>query len=144
MGKVTEKVRVTNLLDPSQSLEIEAVVDTGATMLVLPKDIVDRLGLRKVEEVRVRYANNNVETKQMLGVITLELQERAGNFAVFAEVEGAQPLIGRIVLERLHLVIEPSTSRVMPNPRSPEMPMVEIPGVAAFGRSEYGVPQEPV
>jgi len=126
VGKVAEKVKVTNLLDPSKSLEIEAVVDTGATMLVLPRHIVERLGLRKVEEVKVRYANNNVETKQMFGVVTLELHGRSGNFDVPAEAEGAQALIGQIVLERLDLVIEPSTRRVTPNPRSPEMPMVEI------------------
>jgi len=48
------------------------------------------------------------------------------NFKDLAENEGAQPLIGQIVLERLDLVIEPSTRKVIPNPRSPEMPMIEI------------------
>ena len=134
MGKILEKTRVTNLLDPSKSIEIEAVVDTGATMLVLPSDIVERLGLRKVEEVKVRYANNSVQTTQIFGVVTLELQGRAGNFDVLAEAEGAQPLIGQIVLERLDLVIEPSTRKVMPNPRSPEMPMLEILSAASSTR----------
>jgi len=48
------------------------------------------------------------------------------NFKDLAENEGAQPLIGQIVLERLDLVIEPSTRKVIPNPRSPETPMIEI------------------
>ncbi len=126
MGKVVEKVKIANLLDPTKSVTVKAIVDTGATLLVLPSDIVDNLGLEKVEEVRVKYANNHVETKEIYGVVRLELKGRIGNFDVLAENKGSQPLIGQIVLERLDLVIEPSTKRVMPNPRSPEMPMVEI------------------
>jgi len=126
MGKVTEKVRVVNLLDRTKSAEIEAVVDTGATMLVLPEDVVVQLGLERVEEVKVRYANNHVETKQIYGIVTLEMKGRTGNFDVLAEAEGSQPLIGQMVLERLDMVVEPSTRRVIPNPRSPDMPMVEI------------------
>lgn len=126
MGKVIEKLKVANLLDPAKSVTVEAIVDTGATMLVLPQDVVNSLGLEKVEEVRVKYANNHVETKEIYGVVRLELKGRIGNFDVLAENEGSQPLIGQIVLERLDLVIEPSTKRVIPNPRSPEMPMVEI------------------
>jgi len=126
MGKVTEKVTIVNLLDRTKSAEIEAVVDTGATMLVLPEDVVVQLGLEKVEEVKVRYANNHVETKQIYGIVTLEMKGRIGNFDVLAEAEGSQPLIGQMVLERLDMVVEPSTRRVIPNPRSPDMPMVEI------------------
>ncbi len=126
MGKVIEKLKVANLLDPAKSVTVEAIVDTGATMLVLPQDVVNSLGLEKVEEVRVKYANNHVETKEIYGVVRLELKGRIGNFDVLAENEGSQPLIGQMVLERLDLVIEPSTRRVIPNPRSPEMPMVEI------------------
>jgi len=126
MGKVIEKVKLTNLLDSTKSVEIEAVVDTGATMLILPEDIVNKLGLDKIEEVRVKYANNHIETKEIYGVVRLELKGRIGNFDVLVENEGSQPLIGQIVLERLDLVVEPSTRKITPNPRSPEMPMVEI------------------
>ncbi|RKY26659.1 MAG: hypothetical protein DRP61_05605, partial [Candidatus Omnitrophota bacterium] len=63
MRKVVEQVKLTNLFEPKKSVEVDAVIDTGATMVVLPKDIVDALGLRKVREVKVRYANNKVETR---------------------------------------------------------------------------------
>jgi len=126
MGKVVETVKITNLLDPTKSVEVEAVVDTGAMMMVLPKNIVSQLGLERIEEVRVRYADNRVGTKEIYGGVKLELKGRVGIFDVLAESEGSQPLIGQIILERLDLVIEPSTRRIMPNPRSPEMPMVEI------------------
>jgi len=126
MGKGVEMVIVRNFKDPSKSIEIEAVNDTGATMSVLPKDLIQKLGLEKIDEVNVRYADNSVKRKEGYGWVILEIAGRKAVFDVFAENEGAQPLIGWIVLERLNLVIEPSTRKVIPNPRSPETPMIEI------------------
>ena len=40
MEKVVEKVKLTSLFEQEKSLEVEAVIDTGATMVVLPRDIV--------------------------------------------------------------------------------------------------------
>jgi clan AA aspartic protease len=126
LGKVVEKVRFVNSFDPEKSIEVEAVIDTGATMIVLPKNLVERLGLKKVEDVKVKYVDGSVKEKEVYGVVRVELMGRVGNFDVLAEDEGAQPLIGQIVLERLDLIIEPSTKRLIPNPRSPEMPMIEV------------------
>ena len=126
MGKIVEKVKLTNLFDESKSVELEAVVDTGATMLVLPQDVVDRLGLRKIRDARVRYANNRTELKEIYGVVTIEIQGRTGNFDVLAEEAGSQPLIGQVVLEVLDLVVDPKARKLIPNPSSPEIPTVEI------------------
>ncbi|MBI3989346.1 MAG: retroviral-like aspartic protease family protein [candidate division NC10 bacterium] len=126
MGKVIEKVKLTNVFDPAKSVEVEAVIDTGATMLVLPQDLIDELQLRKMREVSVRYANNKTEVKSIYGVVTVGIKGREGEFNALAEVEGCEPLVGQIVLEQLDLVVDPSTRTVIPNPRSPEMPMVEI------------------
>lgn len=126
MGKVIEKVKLISLFEPAKSVEVEAVIDTGATMLVLPQNIIEKLNLRKMREARVRYANNKTEVKTIYGVVTLEIKGRAGECNVLAEVEGSQPLVGQIVLEQLDLVVDPGTRTVIPNPRSPEMPTVEI------------------
>lgn len=63
MGKVVEKVIVANAFNPDKTIEVEAVIDAGATMVVLPQDIVDGLGLRKIRETIVRYVNNKTELK---------------------------------------------------------------------------------
>ncbi|MBI5528729.1 MAG: aspartyl protease family protein [Deltaproteobacteria bacterium] len=126
MGKVLEKVRLSSLLDPTKSIVVEAVVDTGATMLVLPENLVSELGLRKIREVTVKYANNTTQKKEIFAGLLIEIKGRIGNFDALAEVEGSEPLIGQIVLEELDLVVEPRTRSLIPNPRSPELPMVEI------------------
>jgi len=102
------------------------VVDTGATMLVLPKSLVKKLRLRKSGAVGVRYANGKVETKAVYGIVTAEMKGRAGHFDVLAEENGTQVLVGQLVLEQLDLVVDPKKRQVLPNPQSPDLPMVEI------------------
>ena len=119
-------MKLTSLFEPKKSLEVEAVIDTGATMVVLPEDIVEELGLRKMREVKMRYANNKVETKPIYGVVNIELKGRSANLDVLVEEKGSQPLIGQVLLELLDLIVEPKTRRLIPNPASPEMPMMEI------------------
>lgn len=126
MGRVIEKVKLTNLLDPTKSAEVDAVIDTGATMLVLPQNLVDALGLIKIRDAKVKYANNQVQLRSVYRAVNLELKGRSGTFDVLAEAEGSQPLVGQIILEVLDLVVDPATRTLIPNPRSPEMPMVEI------------------
>lgn len=126
MRKLVEKVKITNLFEPAKTIEVEAVIDTGATMVVLPQDVVDRLGLRKIREASVRYANNKRELKSVYGVATIEIRGRMGNFDVLAEAEGSHPLIGRVVLEVLELVVDPGSRTLAPNPMPAEMPTVEI------------------
>ena len=107
MGKVIEQEKLTILFELEKSVEVEAVIDTGATMVVLPKDIVEELGLRKMREVKVRYANNKVETKPIYGVVNIELKGR-------------------------------SAKKLIPNPASPGMPMMEILMETAYN-SEHAV-----
>ncbi len=126
MGKITEKVTLINLFDLTKSIEVEAVIDTGATMLVLPQDIVDKLGLKKIGERRVKYANNTIQLKPVYRGVIFKLKGREGIFDTLAEVSGSEPLVGQIVLEALDFVVDPITRTVIPNPRSPDMPMVEI------------------
>ena len=144
MGKVVEKVKLTSLFEPEKSVEVKAVIDTGATMLVLPRDIVEKLGLRKMREVKVRYANNKVETKPIYGVVNIELKGRSANLDVLVEEKGSQPLIGQVLLELLDLIVD-KTRKLIPNPASPEMPMMEILMATAYNttvRSAHSNPYE--
>ena len=84
------------------------------------------VGLRNVREVKVRYANNKVETKPIYGVVNIELKGRSANLDFLVEEKGSQPLIGQVLLELLDLIVEPKTRKLIPNPASPEMPMMEI------------------
>ena len=107
-------------------MEVDAVVDMGATMLVLPTETIESLGLRKFRDVRVRYANNTRENKCVYGVVALEIDGRGGHFDVLEESPGSTPLIGQIVLEALDLIVDSKARRLAVNPESPDVPLLEI------------------
>jgi len=45
---VIEKVKFTSLFESTKTREVKAVIDTGATMLVLPRNVIEELGLGKI------------------------------------------------------------------------------------------------
>jgi predicted aspartyl protease len=68
MGKVIVKIKLTNLMDAflkeararkaaSREVEVEALVDTGATRLYLKPSVIRALGLAKVESVISQTSN---------------------------------------------------------------------------------------
>lgn len=138
MGRVTAQLLLQNAIDawmaeqgqipPEQvrAVEVEGLVDTGATALVIPKAIADQLGVPEVRRTTVRYADNRTAERSVVGPIRLTVCNRTEIFSAIVEEEANEPLIGQVVLELLDLVVDPQTRTLMPNPRSPEMPMIDI------------------
>ena len=138
MGKVMTKVKLTNqedemlarrgLLPPDEvrTLEIEALVDTGATMLVLPADVCRKLGLTEVDRRRVRYADGRVREVPRVTNVGIEILGRDMVGSALVEAEGTTPLIGQLPLEELDLVVNPGTGDLMPDPDSPDAPLLDL------------------
>jgi predicted aspartyl protease len=128
MGKVIVTAKVENLSDlfdvtkgvlrPEQvrSLEVtDALVDAGATILSMPKRLIDQLGLEPVRTRRARTSAGSV-TVQVYGTVRLTIQGRDCPTDV-AEVPDECPvLIGQIPLELLDFVVDPAGQRLIGNP----------------------------
>ena len=140
MGRVMTRVKLTNAVDEGELargllrpedvrwVEIEALVDTGATTLVLPADVATKLGLVELGRQRVRYANGHVGDVPWVGPVTVEILGREMHCDALVEAAGTTPLIGQIPLEALDLVVDPRTRDVTVNPASPDMPMMDLLG----------------
>ncbi len=138
MGKVMTKVKLTNQedetlarrgllpLDQVRTVEVEALVDTGATMLVLPADVCRKLGLTEAERRRVRYADGRVREVPRVKNVGIEILGRDMVGSALVEAEGTTPLIGQIPLEELDLVVNPGTGDLMPDPESPDAPLLDL------------------
>jgi clan AA aspartic protease len=93
------------LLPPDRARSVtleEVLVDTGATTLCLPADIVRQLGLRLLTEVPARTATG----RSILRVFQdahITVQDRRGTFECVELPEGSQPLLGVVPLELLGL-----------------------------------------
>ncbi len=114
------------LLQPDQVRRetIEGVVDSGATMLVLPQGVVKRLGLPLGKMVKVRYADGRRAQRREAKGVFLKLLGRDDTFTAIIEPKRQNALIGAIVLEALDLLVDCQTQRVVP--RDPRGAVYEI------------------
>jgi len=127
MGRVMVKIQAENATDVVRAaageipqnrvrrIEIDALVDTGATLLCLPKSQIDELGLTLREIRRATTANGDVD-RGIYQVVNLTLLGRTCSIDVMELPEGTPPLVGYLALENLDLVIDPKSQNVMPNP----------------------------
>lgn len=132
MGKTLVKARVWNVLDEervrkkeTEPIEIEVQIDNGATTTVLPPSIVDKLHLIRTGTTRVRYADERVEEREVAMGLRIEIMGRDSVCRAIIEPKRTKPLIGQIVLEDMDLGIDSKNGRLIPNPESPDMPLLD-------------------
>ena len=88
MGEIKIKIKLENFVDRFMFLEdkikeeeirtykMDAVVDTGAVMLILPQDVVEELGLKILRTVVVTYADERKEERPVAGTVTVIIGKR--------------------------------------------------------------------
>ena len=138
MGEVRAKIRLENRDDrtlfeagriPEQAVrvrEIEAVVDTGAVLLLLPQDLVDFLGLKVIDRVIVQLANDQKIELDLAGAITLTAAGRSMVTDCLVGPPGCEALVGQIVLERLDLIVDARQRTLTVRPESPFHPTLKL------------------
>ena len=103
---------------------VQGIVDTGAVMLVLPQNVVERLGLRVQETMVVTYADNRQEERPVAGPVTVRIGDRSMRTDCVVGPPSGEVLIGQIVLEALDLIAD-CTNRTL-TPRIPDYPLLRI------------------
>ena len=136
MGRFSVEIEVANYLDvmdaqrgrikPEQvrRVKLPGVVDSGATRLVLPKKIVEQLGLPLGEKVSVLYADKRRALRHTVGNVWLKMLSRHDVFTALVEPKRETALIGAIVLETLDYVVDCIAQKVAP--RDPKYIVSEI------------------
>ncbi|MEL6259850.1 MAG: aspartyl protease family protein [Cyanobacteria bacterium J06554_11] len=115
MGRIVVQLAVTNWVDKILSergfiadTEVRtctvenALVDTGATRLCLPADIIEKLGLRRTGTVEARTATG-LQSLNIYEGLRLNVEGREGIYNCVELPAGQTPLLGLIPLEDLGL-----------------------------------------
>lgn len=115
MGHVYTPLRITNsadrtrlrdgtiLADAVRAITLDHVlVDTGASHLCLPTDLIEQLGLQMQEEIQVTTAAGERTTRLFEGAY-LEVAGRAADVLCIETPVGTSPLLGVVPLENLTL-----------------------------------------
>lgn len=113
----TDRVRAVTIAD--------ALVDTGATYLGLPRRYIDQLGLRRIRTRQARTAAG-VREFGMYGTVRLVVQGREARVDVFELPDENPTLIGQVPLEILDFVVDPVGQRLIGNPAHGGEQMFEV------------------
>lgn len=138
MGEIRAKVRLVNEVDrwrhragelaeaDIRVQEIEAVVDTGAIMTLLPQELVEALGLEYIEKAIVALADDRRIELDKAGTLSLTICGRTMKMDCLVGPPGSEPLIGQTVLEELDLIPDPARRTIGPRPESPYLPTLKL------------------
>src|SRR5438309_6489986 len=136
MGEIRTKVKLTNAVDDAlvsmgqlspdkvRSIEVEAIVDTGAIASVLPIHIVEQIGLLIRGHRVAKYADGRNDSVGVTTPILFEIQNR--NTIEEALVLGDEVLIGQTILEKLDLLADCAGRQLIPNPAHPNQPVLNV------------------
>ncbi len=118
MGQIITTLTITNRIDQAnarqglipveqvRSLTLDRVlVDTGATKLCLPANVISQLGLELLKEVDVATANG-FSRARVFRDASISLLGREGTFECLELPGGRAPLLGVLPLEALGIELD--------------------------------------
>lgn len=128
MGKVVVTAKMENIEDvikaakgelPAnqvRSVEVsDALIDTGATTLLVPQSLVNRLGLIQFRTRSSRGLGGPMEMP-IFSAVRLTIQGRDCTVDVGAIPDGFPVLVGQVPLELLDWIVDPRNQRLIGNP----------------------------
>jgi clan AA aspartic protease len=136
MGEVRVKATLTNAMDEALARrgeiatteirrhEADAMVDTGAVRSVIPSYVAQKLGLSSRGQRVVEYADGRKEAVDVTESVVISVLER--DTLEEALVLGDEVLIGQTVLEKLDIMVDCNSRRVVPNPAHPDQPVTKV------------------
>ncbi|MEK7475030.1 MAG: aspartyl protease family protein [Candidatus Coatesbacteria bacterium] len=115
MGLTVVSVEIGNPADPSRMEAMDFLVDSGAIYSVVPKAVLDRLGIKSIAFQEFRLANGDL-IKRHKGVALFRLGDKIGGADVIFGEEGDSNLLGAFTLEALGLALDPLRRELKPLP----------------------------
>ena len=113
MGRIVASVTIANIADPTVSVRIDALVDTGASHMVLPSAWRERLGdLQEIRTVDMETAAQRTEKASVCGPVRLQVEGFDPIFTevIFLDMEPDhgeyEPLLGYIPLEQSQIAVD--------------------------------------
>jgi clan AA aspartic protease len=89
-----------------KAIELEMLVDTGSTLVVLPEPLVNRLGMRLMYRTPSVLADGTVIETWIAGGATMTVGDRSCSIDCVVAPAGSPALIGQVALEVLDFLVD--------------------------------------
>jgi predicted aspartyl protease len=113
MGIFDVKVKLTNLSDAARTQELSLLVDSGATLSWVPREILEKLGAPPVSRLPFSLADGRTLERDTAAVL-LTIDGRKGAVPVAFGEPGEEAVLGGTALETLGLMVDPVGKRLIP------------------------------
>jgi clan AA aspartic protease len=113
MGLTHVTVRIANPADSQRRRDIEFLVDSGAIYTVVPKKILEELGISPHSK-RFFLLANGEKFERLIGSVDVIYKKRHGAATVVFGEKGDFPLLGVTALEALGLIFDPLQRKLKP------------------------------
>lgn len=111
MGVITVKLTIKNPLNGGEAIEEEFLVDSGAHYTVVPKDLVQKLGIKKSYTQEFALADGKI-IKRDIGSAFVKFEGKELAVPVVLGRKGDSALLGITTLESFGLMIDPFKRRI--------------------------------
>lgn len=120
MGLVFANLTLKKPSDSSlQSMDVTALVDSGASFLCLPPNVAMQLKLPELHKRETTLADNTKQLCPYVGPVYVKFQNR--ECLVGALVLGERVLLGALPMEDMDVQIDPLRRQLVVNPASPNI-----------------------
>jgi clan AA aspartic protease len=125
MGLTYASLRLTNMFT-GVSVEVQALVDSGAMGLCIPESVARQLGFDTTEvySARIKIADASRVDVPVVAPIRIDFENR--NCTTDAYVLGDEPLIGVVPIEAMDCIIDPNEQRMVVNPKNPDFAVIRV------------------
>jgi len=112
MGMFEARIRIANFEKPERSAELSLVVDTGATLSWIPRQVLERLEIEPLSRLPFSLADGKSVQRDIGGVL-LTFDGRKALVSVAFGESGETALLGATALETLGLVVDPVDKKLI-------------------------------
>lgn len=113
MGLFNVTVKLANLSAPSRAEEVSLLVDTGATLSWIPREILEKLGVGPVSRLPFTLADGRLLEREITAVLLTVDGRKAPVEVAFGE-PGEEAVLGATALEGLGFMVDPVGRKLVP------------------------------
>jgi len=113
MGQFSVHVVVAHPADPTRVAEVELLVDTGATLTWVPREVLNQLGVPRLRRRSFIVADGRTIERDTAGAV-VRLNGNEANVTVVAAEPGDGRLLGATALESVGFSVDPIGRRLIP------------------------------
>ena len=125
MGLVYENITIKNAGDvinvrrgiigesDIHQIDVKAIVDTGAELLVINEEIRQKLGLDVLGKKKVNLANDDPKICQLTEPVEIHWKDRDTVVQALVLEGATEVLLGAIPLEGMNLIVDPGNQRLI-------------------------------